>query len=114
MAVTNTGENTFHFATSTTAATWGPSTPVKQVRVTNRGTTAGDILYLTIATGRTAAAAEAAIVTAVAAADETYAVMPGETSVIFISTRATYVAGSIIAAANTPGASIECTDWYGG
>lgn len=114
MAVTNTGENTFHFATSTTAATWGPSTKVRQVRVTNRGTTAGDVIYVNIATGGSAAAAEANIVTAVAAADETFAIMPGQTKVVWLSTRASWIAGSIIAAANTPAASIECTDWYGG
>ena len=112
MAITNTGAETCHFATSTTAATWGFTQPVKQVRVTNRGTTAGDILSVTLCTARTAAAVEGEIVTAVSLADETHIVMPGETKVIFKSPRATFVGGSIIAAANTPGASIEGSSWY--
>ena len=112
MATTNSANNNMHFATSTSAETWAALTPVKQVRVTNQGTTAGDDLYVTLATGRTAAEAEGKIVEAAADADETFIVLPGETKVIFKSPRATYVAGSIEAGANTPAASIECTDWY--
>lgn len=112
MATTNSANNNMHFAISTTSETWAALTPVKQVRVTNRGTTAGDDAYITVATGKTAAAAEAAIVDAVADADETFVVRPGETKIIWKSPRPSFVAGSIEAGANTPEVSIECTDWY--
>ena len=97
MATTESGAVTCHGTTvSTTAETASLTKKVKEVRISNREAVAGETLYVTVATGRTAAAAEAAIVTAVADADETIAIVGGDTKTVFKSKRATYVAFGII------------------
>lgn len=99
MATTETGAKRIHGATvSTTAETWSLSTPVKTVWVTNRDT---DPCFVTLVHKRSAAEAEAAIVTAVADADETFVIPANTTRKIFESDRAQYVAGSIIGNVST-------------
>lgn len=94
MAATTSGNLTAHGSTtSTTAETWALLTPVKEVRVTNRDT---DVCYVTVVGKKTAAKAEAAIVTAVAAADETIVIPPNTTRLVWRSNRAAFIAGSII------------------
>ena len=101
---------THHAALSTTAETFAFTEPIKQLTIINQdGTNAASV---TISTGRTQAAAEAGIVTAVAAADDTYYIPPGGSVVVFKSPRATYVAGSAIAAAATPTISLHGSKWY--
>lgn len=93
------GARTVHATTtSTTAESVGLTQKVSEVRVTNRDGT--NTIYVTVATGLTAAAAEAAVVTAVAAADETIALLPNTTKTVFKSTRPTYVALSVIGSAS--------------
>jgi hypothetical protein len=102
MATTEAGAVSLHGATvSTTAETWALTDKVLEVRVTNQEAVGGETVYVTVVTGRTAAAAEAAIVTAVAAADETIAIVPQATKTVFKSSRKTYVAGSIIGNVST-------------
>ena len=97
MATTEAGAKTLHGVTvSTTAETWGLTSKVSEVRVTNQEAIGGETIYVTVATGRTAAGAEGNIVTAVAAADETFAIVPQATVTVFKSSRKTYVAGSVI------------------
>ena len=91
------GAKTVHATTTTTTAeSVGLTSKVSQVRVTNREAIAADTLYVTVATGRTAAAAEAALTVAVADADETFAMIGGETKTVFQSSRPTYVALSVV------------------
>lgn len=91
------GARTVHATTtSTTAESVSLTSQVSEVRVTNREAIAGDTLYVTVATGLTAAAAEAALVTAVADADETIAIVGGDTKTVFKSSRPTYVALSVV------------------
>lgn len=91
--------------TSTTAETWYLTQPVKFVRCTNHEAVGGDVVWVSVATGETSAAAQAAVVTAAAFTDDQYAVMPQETKVIFRSRRRTYVAGSVVG--NASPVSIE-------
>lgn len=108
MATTESAALRLHAATvSTTAETWSLTTPVKQVKVYNRDT---DPVFVTLATAENAAAAEAAIVTAVADADETFLVPAGGSAIIWKSKRAQYVAGSIIGNASTY--DVEGSVWY--
>lgn len=78
--------------------------PVKQVAVENYHATA--LLYCTVYTGATAAAALALAnaTDAVAAADETWFIGPGKRKVVLKTTRPTFVALSIIAS----GAATTC------
>ena len=102
MATTEAGAKSLHAATTTTTAeTWALTDKVSEVRVTNQEAVGGETIYVTVATGRTAAAAEAAIVTAVDSADETFAIVPQATKTVFKSSRKTYVAGSVIGNAST-------------
>lgn len=94
MATTESANYALHAATaSTTAETWALLKPVKEVWVTNRDT---DPCFVTVNSKKTAAAAEAAIVTAVADADETLVIPANSTRCVFRSKRALFVAGSII------------------
>jgi len=112
MAFTETAAKTLHAVTaSTTAETFELTDAVRQVRVTNRKTT--DTIFVRLVTGATSATSaemEAAVVTAVASADETFAVLPGTSKVILKSPRSVKVAGSIIG--NTSDYSIEGTVWF--
>lgn len=90
-----TGARTVHAATtSTTAESVALTRAVRQVRITNRDT--DSTLYVTKATGRTAAAAEANLVTAVAQADETIVIAAGQTRVVGQSAKPVFYAFSVI------------------
>lgn len=106
----NEALRTQHAALSTTAETFAFTQKIKQLVIVNQDGTDG--AYVTVAAGRTQADAEGDIVTAVAAADETFYVGPGATVRVFVSPRETYVAGSAIATANTPTISLHGTEWY--
>lgn len=94
MALTESANKSLHAATtSTTAETWGLLTKVREVWATNRDSTA---CFITVVSAETAAAAEAAIVTAVAGADESIVLLPNVRRCIFRSSRPAFVAGSII------------------
>lgn len=107
---TNEGKLTCHFDASGTAATAALTQKVNQVAIQNRHST--QTLSVTLATGETQAAAEAALVTAVALADETFFVAADQRKVIFKSPRRTYVAMSIIASGATTGTSVEGTLFF--
>lgn len=110
MALTNSGNKACHDNIGLTAETWGLLQKVNQVSITNRSANA---VWVTIATGATAAAAEAAIVTAVAAADETIYIPPSNVrKVVFKSPRKTFVAGSAIAVTGACDVSFEGTEWF--
>lgn len=99
MATLETGLYTLHAATATTVAeTWSLSRLVREVWVGNRDT---DPIFVTVAKGRTAARAEAAIVTAVAEADETFCIPPNSRVCVFRSKRPLYVAGSVVGNVST-------------
>ena len=99
MALDQSGAKSLHAVTVTTAAhKWGFTRKVRQVRVTNRAATALT-LYVTVASANTLAGAEAAIVTAVADADETIAIMQGQTKTVWQSGRGRFVAGSVVSTA---------------
>lgn len=98
------GATAVHAVTATTTAeSVGLTSKVRQVRVTNRKAT--DTLFVTVATGRTAAAAEAALTTAVASADDSIAILPSSSKEVFQSQRPTYVALSVVG--NTSDYSVE-------
>ena len=102
------GVRTVHAATtSTTAESVGLTGTVSEVRVTNRDTT--NTMYCTVSTGQSAAAAEAGLVTAVAAADETFSLPPSTTKTVFKSGRPTYVALSVIG--NASDYSVEGSEY---
>lgn len=113
-AFTETAALRLHAATaSTTAETWQLTTPVKSLVITNRGAT--DV-YVTLRTGSTLNTDDAGVITAVAAADETFVIPGVETSgvpvakEIFRSPRPSFVAGSIIG--STSDYSVEGKNWY--
>lgn len=102
------GARTVHaVTTSTTAESVSLTSKVSEVRVTNRDAT--NTVFVTVATGRNAAAAEAAVVTAVASADETLAILPETTKTVFNSKRPTYVALSVIG--NASAYSVEGSEY---
>jgi hypothetical protein len=108
MATTETGALSLHAATTTTTAeTWSLTTPVREVRMTNRDSTA---IFATVSTARTAAAAEAGIVTAVASADGTIVIPAGATRVLWRGSRSRYVAGSVIGDASDY--DVEGSDYH--
>lgn len=107
MATTEVAARRLHAATvGTTAETWSLTKPVKEVRVTNRSAGA---LFVTVAVGENLAGAEAAIVTAVADADETFVVPANVTRTVFRSSRNTFVAGSVVGSTSTY--DVEGTPW---
>jgi hypothetical protein len=111
MAAVGSGAKTAHgTTTSTTAETWQLTDKVNQVAILNREAAAADTIYVTVATGTTAAAALAAVVTAVAEADETIAIPPLTRVVVFKSPRSTYVAGSVIG--NASPVSVHGSTWF--
>jgi hypothetical protein len=108
MATTETGALRLHAATATTVAeTWSLTTKVREVRVTNRDT---DPVFVTVSVAKTAAAAEAGIVTAVADADETIIIPASSTRVVWRGSQARFVAGSIVGNVSTY--DIEGSDYH--
>lgn len=98
-ALTESGARRIHAATtSTTAETWGLTSPVKQVFVTNRDT---DPCFVTVLVTDTLVSDDTGIVTAVADADETFVIPAGKTRRVFKSGRRQFVRGSIIGNVST-------------
>ena len=111
MAAIGSGAKRAHgTTTSTTAETWQLTDRVNSVFITNKEAVGGDNIYVTVTNGSTAAAALAAVTTAVAEADETIVILPQQTRQVFKSPRRTFVAGSVIG--NASAVSVEGFEWF--